>query len=413
MLKIYLKYRSYFMVGFLLIAGLRTASAQNSNLKILDYKLQLDVLSKGYDSTGFWMFPRAAAIPGKVPTVVLTMQKWLLNTNDVFTEINDMRTTDLGKTWTKPVAYPQTLGRRAEPFGISVGVIDFNPKYHKATGKILATAQEGRYLGTELATSSRRTAYSVYDADTKTWSDWATLVMPDVPQFYNVGAGGCQRVDLPNGEILLPVYYKMDFNPQATMMLAATVVRCKFDGKTLSYLAHGNALTVPHGRGFTEPSLTKYKDTYCLTIRNNDSAYVAVSKDGLHYDKLKTWRFDDGEDLGSHNTQQHWVTHSDGLFLVYTRRGANNDNVFRHRAPLFIAQVDPERMVVIRSTERIIAPNKGAALGNFGVVNVSENETWVTTSEGMAQKEKKYGADNYVYAARIFWSKPNKTWDQN
>ena len=53
--------------------------------------------------------------------------------------------------------------------------------------------------------------------------------------------------------------------------------------------------------------------------------------------------------------------------MVYTRRGANNDHVFRHRAPLFIAQVDPEKLVVLRVTERVVLPERGVPLGNFGV----------------------------------------------
>lgn len=93
--------------------------------------------------------------------------------------------------------------------------------------------------------------------------------------------------------------------------------------------------------------------------------------------------WDDGADLGNYNTQQHWVTHSNGLFLVYTRKGAHNDHVFRHRAPLFIAQVDPEKLCVVRSTERVLVPERGARLGNFGVAEVSENETWVTVAEWM------------------------------
>ena len=55
------------------------------------------------------------------------------------------------------------------------------------------------------------------------------------------------------------------------------------------------------------------------------------------------------------------------MFLVYTRKGANNDHVFRHRAPLFIAQVDPGEAALIRSTERILVPERGARLGNFAV----------------------------------------------
>ena len=109
--------------------------------------------------------------------------------------------------------------------------------------------------------------------------------------------------------------------------------------------------------------------------------------------------------LGNYNTQQHWVTHSEGLFLVYTRRGANNDHVFRHRAPLFMAQVDPERLAVLRETERILVPERGARLGNFGVTQVSPDETWVTVAEWMQPKGcEKYGSDGSVWVARIHWA---------
>src|SRR5690606_4962027 len=134
-------------------------------------------------------------------------------------------------------------------------------------------------------------------------------------------------------------------------------------------------------RGLAEPSLTRFGDRYFLTIRSDEAGYVASSTDGLHFDPVKKWTFDDGSDLGNYNTQQHWVTHSDSLYLVYTRRGANNDHVFRHRAPLFMAKVDPERLCLIRSTERVLVPEKGARLGNFGVVDVSPTVTWVTDVE--------------------------------
>jgi hypothetical protein len=149
-------------------------------------------------------------------------------------------------------------------------------------------------------------------------------------------------------------------------------------------------------------------------MRNDRAAYIATSADGLQFGAPRKWTFDDGADLGSYNTQAHWVTHHDGLFLVYTRKGANNDNVVRHRAPLFMAQIDSERLVVLRATEREIVPNKGAQLGNFAVVDVSEKETWVTTSEGMAPRgSEKFGANGRVYAARILWEKPNIAWDRH
>ena len=144
-------------------------------------------------------------------------------------------------------------------------------------------------------------------------------------------------------------------------------------------------------------------------MRNDEKGYVSVSDDGLNYSEPIVWKFDDGKELGNYNTQQHWVTHSDGLYLVYTRRGANNDHVFRHRAPLFMAQVDPETLQVKRKTERIIVPEKGARMGNFAVVNLSPSETWVTVAEWMQPIGiEKYGSNNRIYTARIKWSKPSR-----
>ncbi len=105
--------------------------------------------------------------------------------------------------------------------------------------------------------------------------------------------------------------------------------------------------------------------------------------DGLHFDPIRPWTFDDGAELGSYNTQQHWLMHSDGLLLVYTRRGANNDHIMRHRAPLFAAEVDRERLCVRRGTERILIPERGGEMGNFGASAIDARESWVTVGEGV------------------------------
>jgi len=194
------------------------------------------------------------------------------------------------------------------------------------------------------------------------------------------------------------------------------VIRCRFDGKTLKYVDHGNELSIDFGRGFAEPSITKFGDWFYLTLRNDKFAYVTRSKDGLHFEPPKKWTFEDGSDLGSYNTQAHWVTHSDGLFLVYTRRDAKNDHIIRHRAPLFIGQVNPDKMAIIRSSERVLVPERGARLGNFGVVDVNKNETWVIVSEWMQRHgpdyvmpvDNKYGSDNSVYVSKILWNRPNR-----
>lgn len=413
-----------------------TVSGDQSS-SIPGYTIKLDTISSGFDGKTCWVAPRAGIVVGNQstanPSIVLTMQKLWLKGSDVFFAVNEVRTDDLGATWTAPREHA-TLDRRKEPNGVEIIVGDFTPKWHAQTGKLLGTGPTVRYqknaVGAEVKISQNdaasRTAYSVYDPTQRSWTPWEMIVMPDDPKFFYATVGASQRVDLPNGEILLPFHFKTSGqSPYHT-----AVMRCSFDGKKLSYLAHGDELSrpteagveykQPAGRqtGVFEPSLTRFRGRYYLTMRNDRAAYVATSTDGLHYGAVKRWKFDDGEDLGSRNTQQHWVTHTDGLFLVYTRVGANNDHVFRNRAPLFLAQIDPEKLHVLRSTERILIPERGAGLGNaFGVTEVSPHETWVTTAEwmqgpkGILPPENQYGSDNSVYAARIFWRTPNRDWD--
>jgi hypothetical protein len=382
-----------------------------------DYRLQLDTLHRGYDGHTCWVHPRAGAIPGPTPKVVLTMQKLLLTGSDVFFALNEMRSDDLGRSWLGPVEHGATLGRRDEPGGAIVAVCDFWPKWHARTGTLLGIGHTVRYRnGRVIAERDRETACATYDPRSRAWTPWTTLVMPDPVKFQNAGAGCAQRVDLPDGDILLPIYFKS----KTQKAYRTTVLRCSFGGRKLAYLRHGNEMTVDIDRGLYEPSLTRFRGRYYLTLRNDRAGYVAAGDDGLNFDTPRPWLWDDGTDLGNYNTQQHWVTHSGGLFLVYTRRGANNDHIIRHRAPLFMAQVDPEKLRVIRATERILVPERGARLGNFGVTDVNEHETWVTVAEWMQTfppnivipVDNPRGADNSVYAARILWNQPNRDWNR-
>ena len=65
----------------------------------LPFEVKLTTLSPGYDGKTCWVHPRAGAIPGRTPSVVLTMQKLLLTGSDVFYALNDTRSDDLGTTW--------------------------------------------------------------------------------------------------------------------------------------------------------------------------------------------------------------------------------------------------------------------------------------------------------------------------
>jgi hypothetical protein len=56
---------------------------------------------------------------------------------------------------------------------------------------------------------------------------------------------------------------------------------------------------------------------------------------------------------------------------------------------------------------------KCAQFGHFGVVEVSAQETWVTTSEGMGRNTaRQSGANGRVYAARLAWDQPNAAWNR-
>lgn len=375
----------------------------------IPYRIQLDTIQTGFDKKTCWVHARAGALPGHPPAVVLTMQKLLLAGSDVFYAIHELRTDDLGQSWQGPVEHAATLGRREEPDGVIVAACDFWPKWHGATGKLLGIGHTVRYRNDRVIPNRKReTCYSVYDPRQRTWTPWTTLEMPDPGKFYNAGAGCVQRVDLPQGDILLPIYFK-GARDQFTRV---TVLRCSFDGRKLSLLEHGNELAVDTDRGLGEPSLTRFGARYYLTLRHDRAGYVSTSEDGLHFAAPRPWRWDDGTDMGNYNTQQHWITRADGLFLVYTRRGAKNDHVFRHRAPLFLAQVDPESLRVIRATERVLVPERGARLGNFGVTEVGPRETWVTVTEWMQTTgpnprdytvPMNYGANNAVFVARILW----------
>ncbi len=379
----------------------------------LNYDIQLDTITSGYDKVTCWVQARAGTIPragaNGMPAVVMTMQKLLLSGSDVFYALNEMRTDDMGATWSGPVEHA-TLARRHEPGGIEVVINDATPMWHQASGKLLSTGSCARYLGDALMPDPRprQPTYTVYDAKARSWSEWAALELPQEPRWFAAGAGSAQRVDLPNGDILLPLYHHASTDDAWHTPHLTTVVRCAFDGHRLTFIDCGGSLVVPEPRGLCEPSLTYYQGRYYMTMRNDVKGYVTAGDDGLHFEDPRPWTFDDGEELGNYNTQQHWVTHSDALFLVYTRRGLDNDHVMRHRAPLLMGQVDPDSLCVIRDTERILVPQRGARLGNFAMTTVNECESWVIAAEWMQPAGcEQYGSDNSIFAARIIWDKSN------
>jgi len=377
--------------------------------KNLDYKISLDTIYNKITEDYCWVHTRGGAIPGSPPLVVATTQQWAMGQSDIFSEIYHMKTTDLGETWTQPKRNAN-LGRIVTVEGLEMGICDQYPAYHKATGKLLSTGHTVTYDGGEHPASALNKslrifpAYTIYNEDSDTWSDWKIIDLSDDEKFHRSSSGCSQRFDLVDGSFLLPVSYSEEGSKYTKM----TVVKCSFDGENINVIEIGNELAVNTERGLAEGSVVKFNGTYYLTIRHNLKGYVCTSKDGLNFTNPVTWKWDTGIDVQTYNTQTHWVTHSDGLFLTYTRNAGNNSHVFRHRAPLFIAEVDTKNLSLLRQTERILIPERGARLGNFSTVNVNESETWVFNTEVISPPEcTKYGCDGSIYIAKIKWSIPN------
>ncbi len=378
----------------------------------LDFEIKLETVLEHDDGKWLWFHPRVAAVPRpdreQVPLVVMTLQQHL-HVSDYYSGLSLMRTGDLGRTWTKPTPQAE-LAWREQPGGVTIAVADVTPGWHAPTEKMLFIGAQVRYSekGRQLEdqTRSNQTAYAVYDPRSEACSNWRVLEMPADDKFNFARSACAQWLVQPDGSVLLPFY----FSPSADTPHSVTVVECAFDGKELRYLRHGDEIALNVDRGLVEPSIARYRGGYYLTLRNDRQAYVTHGADGLHYEPIKPWTFDDGQELGSYNTQQHWLTHSDGLFLVYTRRGADNDHIMRHRAPLFIAEVDPEKLQVIRDTERVAVPERGATLGNFGAAAITADESWVTVAEGVWNDQaRERGAKGAVFVARILWSRPNES----
>jgi hypothetical protein len=101
------------------------ADEPDSKKNKLDFEIKLETIQKGYDGKSCWVHPRAGVIPEKKPIVVLTMMKAIMSGSDVFLPIADMRTDDLGKTWSKPHEHTESFGRLKEPNNVECGVCDW------------------------------------------------------------------------------------------------------------------------------------------------------------------------------------------------------------------------------------------------------------------------------------------------
>ncbi len=364
-------------------------------------RIEVNSILQG-DQDWDWTQVRTTGVEGKSPFWLTTMSRTAKvgahGYHDVFVSTSH----DGGKSWSMP-SVVSSLRRRKRDDGYEVVAGDLWPKWHAATKTILVTGKTFNFEnGTKENYLREQVSYAVIDPETGECGPLRTINMPDRDHegkpIVAPNAGCHQRIDLENGDILLPIRYQKD---PAKRVYTSIVARCRYDGQKLRYVEHGSEHSIPKERGLYEPSATRFGDSYFLTMRSDDAAYVSKSQDGINYSNHVPWLFDDGQPLGSYNTQQHWATIGGRLYLIYTRRGANNDHIMRHRAPLFIAQVDPDALRVVRSSELILVPENNATLGNSGVCQISDQETWVTVAEGRVSQGPRKGENNQVFLVKI------------
>ena len=366
--------------------------------------VEVVTVRKGRDGGTTWFHPRGCTLPDG--TVVWTLQD--ITGSDVFGPVHWTASRDDGKTWTDPQPVPG-LGRKKLPGGVEAGVCDVVPEYHPTTGTVLAIGHTVNYKGGRFYKEQppRHPVYAVRAKD-GTWSDARKFEWDDPRGAYIYTCGCAQRATLPGGDVLVPV----SFGPTPNAARSVSTLLCGFDGRALTVKRVGTELKGKVGRGFLEPSVAAFGGRFYLTIRAEDGkGYVSSSDDGLAWSEPKAWAWDDGTPVAMSTTQQRWLPHSAGLYLVYTRRDESNVNVARWRAPLFLARMDPATLRLVRATERVVVPLVGdgvkesakvAHLGNFHTQAVTADESWVTVGEVIPATWR-----GDLLLARVRWAKPN------
>ncbi len=337
-------------------------------------------------------------------TVLISYQMLLLSGCDVVHDQYMIKSTDGGKTFGEPVLQSKIAPTVQNGIRTVHSAHCLYNKKHKRWYGIghntdYETDNSAILVNGVLLAATGTPIFLNVNPDTAEFTDYTEIPFPfDYLTAYSVG----QPYEFDNGDILLPFYFTTKEAPGKPQVVT---VRYAFEENGLRIVKPGTPIEGPqYKRGLCEPSLSFLKGRFYLTIRSNECGLLSVSDDGYNFSEPTPWKWDDGSILENYNTQQHWIINKNGLFLAYTRRGAHNDHVFRHRAPIFMTRFDEERSCLIRNEEIILVPELGARLGNFWAIEADENQSWLITAEWMQPLGcEKYGSDNSLWLAKIFW----------
>ena len=374
-----------------------------------------------------WMQARTAHVPGEGSLSVTIMNQTLNRFVHDYGDIYQTISRDHGGTWSAPAKVP-SLQRAKTADGYEWAPSDMWNQWHPKSGMVVAAGVSFHFAeGRHEHQLRRQVAYAVMDPSTTGWGSLQALELPERDQ-QPVSAGTECRLQPARRSARRRCVVTRELSSLRHSRRGCEYLRLL--GRRASQ-QHRGALclrrakadlqgtrhTTLHNwrpfapaaerrgvefsaRGLAEPSLAAFDGAFFLTLRSDHSAFVTKGNDGINFDQVREWTFDDGEILGSYCTQQHWATIGGRLYLLYCRPTGRNDHIFRHRAPIFIAEVDPERLQVIRDTERAAIPENNAGMGNFGVCQISDTECWVTCGDGMRSGARK-GDVNKVMLSKV------------
>ncbi len=405
----------YFVCVVVVVLFIMHYGCNNGKHASLITEIQTDTLVPGNSHSGLWLGPGMFFKPGDPPhNFHIFISKSDRKGGDSVQRRNyftvdsiPAKGEDFSEWWKKweKQPFPAELTSRYDNDGYE-WVPGFTWKYHRQSDKWLGIGVLLRHKDKQLSNHLEHLeiTYSVYDGNTNSFSDWKSFRINIDGQENPCVAYG-QRVDLPNGDILLPFATIKELSGWNSIRWCGAAY-CVFDGKKLKSVKVSELFTNPVPRGFVEPSMAFYNGHYFMTLRAQDGfGHVATSTDGMNWSEPQPWRWDDGTPIDMNQTMTRFISHSDGLFLVYTRITQDNDNVFRNRAPLFIARINTKTKSLFRNSEKIIFPNKGMPIGNFHVYNVSPRESWVAVPE-WDRTGKDIPCD--ILLGRIIWDRRNR-----
>ncbi len=351
--------------------------------------------NEAYFHPTIWLVPQSGLL-------VMTLQT--VRGSDFYGPVLSCCSTDKGESWSSPRPIP-SLGINPYDNGtVFEGVCDVVPDYHPQTGRLLAIGHNVFYLKEGFLDTlgdfqrkkqqslQRYGVYSVGDLQGN-WSERKELRFEGFEKSSSFVCGCTQKLILPDGDMIIPFTFA-DWGRQDRQ---CCTFLCGFDGEQIFAKKRGNILTHRAGRGLLEPSLAYFKGKFYLTLRAEDGhGYHADSDDGLHWSALQAWRWQDNETLTMSTTQQHWLELGGKLYLVYTRKTDDNENVIRWRSPLFMAEFDPQKKCLLKESEACVFPlrytdadkQQAALMGNFHPCILSENEALVSVGENIPKQRQ-------------------------